>query len=498
MAVTAGLTLSNDRLGTGASWKPSLPLAVGLVVFLCLANVNGLPLLADPDSHWHIAVGRWILEHRAVPWTDIHSFTLPGQPWIAKEWLSQVLMAGAFDLGGWAGVSLLGATAFAVTSAMLLRLLLQHLRPLPALLFTGAAFVMMTSHFLARPFALAFPFMLWWVSGLIRAVEEKRAPEPILLVAMLFWANLHGGFTMGLLLGGAFGLEALVNGKDLAERKQIFIDWLKFGVAAVLVSCINPYGAQSILVTVQIFGLGDALALIDEWRSPDFQSQPLTELILLVGLYLILSRGVKLPIMRTLIVLGLVHMFLQHVRNAELLALLAPLAIAPVLARDWPAIARDPEGAALFGRFAGPASLKAIGLVLLVATIYAAGLVRFGGVKPPEATMPTAALQFAREAGLTKGRVLNHYGYGGYLLSQGIPTFIDGRGELFGGDFIKKYVDAVHLRGDDPEVLQKTLAKYGIDWTLLLKEQPANKLLATMPGWRKAYSDDKATVYVRG
>ena len=496
MAVSSGLSLSPDRSASPASWMPSLPLAIGLVVFIALANVRGLPLLADPDSHWHIAVGHWILQHGAVPTVDTYSFTLPGQPWIAKEWLSQVVMALAYDIGGWGGVVVLAAAAFGVTSAVLLRLLRQDLRPVPALLFTAAAFVMMGSHFLARPFALAFPFMLLWAAGLIRAVEERRAPRPILLLVMLVWANLHGGFTMGLLLGAAFGLEALVNGADFAERKKIFVDWLKFGVAALLVSCITPYGVGSFFVTFQIFGLGDALALIDEWKSPDFQTQPLTELILLVGLYLVLARGVKLPVMRTLIVVGLVHMFLRHVRNAELLATLAPLAIAPVLASAWPGIRRDEAGKMLFGGLAAPASFRAIGLGLLFATVYAAVLVRFAGIRPPEATMPSAAIEFVRESGL-KGRVLNHYGYGGYLISLGIPTFIDGRGELFGGEFIKKYVEAVHLRGDDPQVLQNTLERYKIDWTLLLKEQPANKLLATLPGWRRAYADDKTVIFVR-
>ena len=45
----------------------SLPLLIGFVVFVALANINGLPLLADPDSHWHITVGNWILQHGAVP-----------------------------------------------------------------------------------------------------------------------------------------------------------------------------------------------------------------------------------------------------------------------------------------------------------------------------------------------------------------------------------------------------------------------------------------------
>jgi hypothetical protein len=46
-------------------------------------------------------------------------------------------------------------------------------------------------------------------------------------------------------------------------------------------------------------------------------------------------------------------------------------------------------------------------------------------------------------------------------------------------------------------VLQKTLEKYKIDWTLLLKDQAANKLLATLPGWRRAYADDKTVIFVR-
>src|SRR6476661_190361 len=125
MAVSLGLSLSPDRPVSRSPWAVSLPLAVGFAVFLALANLRGLPLLADPDSHWHVTVGHWIMQHRSVPTIDAYSFTMTGQPWIAKEWGSQVLMALAYDVGGWAGVVALAAAAFGVTSALLLRLLLQ-------------------------------------------------------------------------------------------------------------------------------------------------------------------------------------------------------------------------------------------------------------------------------------------------------------------------------------------------------------------------------------
>jgi hypothetical protein len=497
VAIASDLSFARSPVAGRSPWALSLPLLIGLVVFVVLANPSGLPLLADPDSHWHIAVGNWILQHRTVPTADAYSYTFTGRPWIAKEWGSQVLMALAYKAAGWSGVVALCAAAFGITSAVLLRLLLQHIRPLPALLFTAAALSMTASHCLARPFALAFPFMLWWVAGLIRAVEERRAPDPVLLMAMLVWANLHAGFTFGLMLTGVFAFEALVGGRDLAERKMIFRGWLKFAGAALLVSCITPYGAGSILVTFRILGMSDALALIAEWKSPDFQAQPLMEAVLLIALYLVLARGVKLPLMRVLIVIGLMHMFLHHVRYAELLATLAPLAIAPVLARDWPAMRRDPAEKGLLDACSGPAGRNMLALSLVLGIVYIGALARFGRIQPPDDTAPTAALAFAREAGLTEGRVLNHYGYGGYLISVGIPTFIDGRGELFGGEFIRKYAEAIHLTGGDPNLLGSMLERWDISWTLLLRNEPANKLLARLPGWQPAYADDKAMIFVR-
>ena len=496
MAVTSGLSLSPDISvkPVRSLWTPSWPLLMGLVAFVCLAFSVSQPLLGDPDTHWHITVGNWILQHHAVPRVDIYSYTFAGQPWIAKEWLSQLLLAGAYDIGGWGGVVVLAAAAVATTFALLLRFLLRDLTPFPALLFTVAAFTLSSTHFLARPHVLAFPVMVWWVAGLVRAVEERRAPKPVLLIAMLLWANLHGGFTLGFVLAGALGLDALIGARDATERRTLFVAWAKFGVATFLAACITPYGPESMLVTLRIFNLGDALSVISEWRSPNFQEQPMQELLLLLAIYLALSRGLKLPLIRLLIVIGLVHLFLRYARNAELLAMLAPLVIAPVLVRQWPSLPRVLAD----GRFAAlarPAGRGVVALCLGVTALLAVGLVRFGGVTAPEATTPMAALKFAREAGL-KGHVFNHYGYGGFLIESGIPTFIDGRGELFGGDFINRYVDAAFLRGKGTP-LETILDEFKIEWTFLSKDMPANKLLARLPGWRLAYSDDEATIFVR-
>jgi hypothetical protein len=88
--------------------------------------------------------------------------------------------------------------------------------------------------------------------------------------------------------------------------------------------------------------------------------------------YLALSRGLKLPFIRLLIVIGLVHLFLRYARNAELLATLAPLAIAPLLARRWPSLRPDEQATGRLTALARPA-----GSAALAAGLGLAGL--FGG-----------------------------------------------------------------------------------------------------------------------
>jgi hypothetical protein len=58
-------------------------ITAGALYLLLLAV--GAKLLNDPDTYWHLAVGRWILDHGAVPHSDPFSFTMTGAPWIAKE-----------------------------------------------------------------------------------------------------------------------------------------------------------------------------------------------------------------------------------------------------------------------------------------------------------------------------------------------------------------------------------------------------------------------------
>src|SRR3984885_12213860 len=72
-----------------------------------------------------------------------------------------------------------------------------------------------------------------------------------------------------------------------------------------------------------------ALSMLSEWKSIDFQQLSMVELWLLAMLGVVLVRGIKLPPVRALLVLLLFAMSLQHARNGDLLAFIAPLLAAP-------------------------------------------------------------------------------------------------------------------------------------------------------------------------
>ncbi|HXW26249.1 MAG TPA: hypothetical protein VEK73_16010 [Xanthobacteraceae bacterium] len=469
-----------DREGRRASLRASLPLAVAAGTYALLLAL-GARLLNDPDVYWHLAVGQWIVAHGAFPHVDVFSQTMAGAPWIAKEWLSQLLYAGAFGVAGWPGVVVLAAAASAAAFALLARFLLQKLAPAAALALVGAAFVLAAPHLVARPHALALPVMVAWVGTLLNAAENRRAPPLALVPLMSLWANLHGGFLLGLALVAPIALEAWWNAGS--ERRGVAVRWAGFALLALLAACITPYGPESIAVALRILRLGGALSIIGEWQPQDFARFDGFEACLLLGLAVALYRGVVLPPLRILMLLGLVHLALAHARNAEVLGLLGPLFVAAPLAAHGSA----PAGDATHPR----AIADAVVVAMLAALTWA--LASTGAWAPRAQISPAAAVAAIKAKGA--GPILNDYDFGGYLIHAGLKPFIDGRTELYGEAFTVRHHRAVTLESVDDFV--RLIDENGIAVTLLNPATPAVGLLDRMGEWERLYADDVAVVHVR-
>jgi hypothetical protein len=441
-------------------------------------------LLADPDTYSHIALGRWILVHHAAPSSDPLSQAMHGKPWIAFEWLSQVAYATAYALGGWLTVVALAAAAAATAFGLLTRFLLREWQPIPTLIALLAALVLVSPHILARPHMLALPLMVAWIAALIRAVDTGRIPSWWLLPIMTVWANLHGSFTFGLAMIGPIAVEAVWNASH-SERWRVAQQWIWFGLLALAAACLNPYGPEMILVTVRTIALGKALTTITEWQPQNFSHIGPFEIIMLAGFGLALYRGVKLPPLRILMLLGVLHLSLSQVRQADLLGLLAPLLLARPLAPQLGV--RATSGIAADVRIGAWLPVSAA-LMLIAVTGF--GAIRHD-ITPPAKITPTNALKLIDIA--KDGPILNDYGFGGYLDFVGIPPFIDGRGELYGPKFMLRYNQALNLE-NLPDFLH-LLKQYRIGVTLLRPNTPAVALLDRLPDWQRVYSDNVAIVH---
>lgn len=473
-----------ERL-TPATLRVSLPLWVAAAIYALLLALGGM-LLNDPDTYWHIAVGEWIVEHRAFPHVDPFSATVAGAPWIAKEWLSQLLFAGAHAVAGWSGVVVLAAFAIASAFALLAYFLLQKLAPVPALTLVGAGFVLASTHCLARPHALALPLMVVWAGVLMNAVDHRRSPPLALVPVMTLWANLHGSFTLGLALVAPLACEAWWSAG--ATRRETALRWIGFGVLALIAACVTPYGWEPILVAWRMLGLREVTSLINEWQPQDFSRIGGFEACLLLGLGFALYRGIVLPPLRLALLLGLFQLALSQSRHAEVLGLLAPLVLAQPLA---PRVGSTEERA---DDPSAPSSSLASGALVACLVALTCALAGTRGWAPPARIWPVAAVNAIKAHNAEP--ILNDYKYGGYLIYTGVKPFIDGRtDQLYVDGLLLRYYRAVALQNVSDFV--HLLDEYGINATLLDPETPAVGLLDRMSEWQRVYADDVAIVHVR-
>jgi hypothetical protein len=477
---TSRMTSQALPLAAARPLRISVPVLAWLGVYALLL-IAGNQLLRDPDTYWQIAVGNRIVDHRTVPTIDVYSWTMAGQPWISTQWLAQVALAASFNQFGWPGPVMLTAMAAAAAFGLLARALSRHLAPTIVLALLLAALSLTMQHLLARPHVLAMPVMVAFVGGLIAALDQRRAPSLLLLPLMTLWANMHGGFILGLALIAPLGIGAAW-AVPAAARRSMLARWVVFGLLAVGCACVTPYGWDAILAARRILNLGQALALIGEWRPADFSHPGTLEITLLGGIALMLWRGFTLSPLRIVLLCGLMFMALRAVRNAEVLALLAPMLLARPLAAQSGA---EPPSRA-------PSRPRPVTALFFAAALTAA-LLPLRPYSPSEFAAPRAAVEVLKAQGLA--RVLNDYDFGGYLIAQGVTPYIDGRTELYGE---ARMVAHNNFSGaQNPDDFFSIIADPRIEATLLRPESAATRLLDHLDGWRRIYADELAVIHRR-
>jgi len=469
-----------------------LPLIFAIGIYsLIIAHASAV--LRDPDTLWHIAIGHWIIVHATVPDRGIFSATMANAPWIDQEWFAEILMAWGYDHFGFAALAVGTALSEAAAIAILLRVLLGILTPLHAMFASVLAGALWFPHLLARPYILTIPILVMWVAALVRARSEDRAPSLWWGLLIVLWANLHGSFMFGIGLAALFAAEAVLIAPGWHGRVRAARDWGCFGVLALGAALITPYGLHGLLFPFHMINM-TVLAYIGEWQGVNFSQTSAMPfgLWLLTILFASLSLGWRLQPTRIGMLLLLVTMTLKHARYMELLGAVSSLLLAPSLRLQLERHGAVTKVDRLMAALARPGDWRAIVIGTIVVVVSTVTL-RDGNPQPRSALFPAAAVAEVNSKHL-KGPVFNSYQFGGYLIFSGIDPFVDGRAELYGDAFVKRYIDAVQLTNDQ---LTELLNDYGIIWTIFVPTTPAVTLMDHLPGWQRLYTDSAAVVHVR-
>src|SRR5262245_43571971 len=513
-AVSRGRPGRPGRATTPAAPAPALPLRHPAMIDALAVALAGVAasvtfVLFETDVWQHLLVGKaiWSLGH--VPTTQLWTWSSYGDPEVNSAWLFRVIIWKVWSWGGvwglqiWRWVTTLAA--FALLWATARRLGARGFAAVPVMIACVLVYRLRSQ---IRPETLASVYLalaLW----ILETRRRKRAGDATaadrtawLPVLALAWANTHISYFLGFALLGIHWLDEQVaawRGDRAARPNRLLV----IGVVSVLASLINPFGWRAL---VQPFDF----AL--HWRNePMFTSIGELQHLPLVAL---LWNGV--PFVMVLWPLLLVWRALRRGPDlAETLSFVFFAAIAwssmrflgyvslvavPYLARDlddWVAARRWPVWSASPWVRAGLVGAACMALGWRAWTAPVAGI----GVGIDERYVPVRAADWI-QANDVRGRMFNHFHFGGYLLYRFWPD----RGRL---PFARIHPEALRREDrlgyeaarTDPAGWYALDQRHRFDYAVLYRRQLGGDVVLDVldadPGWALVFVDDVAAIYVR-
>jgi hypothetical protein len=448
----------------------------------------------DPDLWWHIKVGQDILTTHHWPTSDPFSYTVAGNPWMAYEWLGDVLLGSVARFGGLLGLQVL---LFVLASIVILALYgyttLRSGNSKAGFVSSGLLCSLAFASFNLRPQMLGYLFLVLTLIILERFRQGREKTLWFLPVLFVLWVNTHGSFIIGigvLLVYLAAGLLEFhlggIESRRWSPSQRIKLELVFLLSIAVLP--LTPYGSKVAVYPFDMaFGQPVNVANVLEWQPMPFSIAG-GKLFLGVLIAFLLAQMLfqfTWRLAEAILFLGGIAMACLHVRFLMLFVPFAAPILAVMLARWLPPYERKKDHPVL----------NAILMTAVVIAMVRYFPTRAGIEKITGDTYPVRAVEYLRQHPVP-GPMFNTYGYGGYLVGM-FPeqkVFIDGRGDLYErAGIFSEYLEVANLK---PAAFQ-VLRAHGIQSCLLENKEPLATVLAAQPDWERRYSDGVSVLFVR-
>ena len=458
--------------------------------------------LDDADFWWHLKTGQYIIDNGTIPRSDFFSFTNYGKPWVAHEWLSEVV----FYLGySWLGYGFLIFT-FAVIAVLAFWLVTRRLDSHPFIfapaMLLGIWSILPTIGVRPRVFTLLFSAIYLALLDSFRR-DEKGWFIWLTVPLMAIWVNLHGGFLIGFALIG-FGIVGLLL-DTLIEKQSITGTGNRLRtLSLVLVSCavaglLNPHGWRIYFFPFEVFSSPILMDTVRDWVSPNFHQPgmfPLALLILLTIAALALSPKRPRP---SEVLLFLVTLFatLKSNRHMAILALVA----VPLIIRYLQHWISSLASTAAFNPRPRQASSRAtvfvaIGLLLpLLMFVPKLAAEVYGPPKQNVVRVPIKAVEYLKANGISGSTFTESNMWGGYLIwaAPANPVYIDGRLDMYGGEFVSEFINIVSGK----VAWEEPFARHQVQNVMTRAKSHLARSFQESPEWQQLYEDEMAVVFSR-
>jgi hypothetical protein len=484
--------------------------AVALALFSWLVSFHPM---RSADLWWHLAAGRWIVTHRAIPYTDPFSYT--GGRWLNHEWFADVIYHRWSAMGGVSGLVYWYWAVIALTGLLLFWLC----RRLGAAAWASA----LAAGFSLATAAVVFeirPHLYSLVLYLVLLLATLTAPRfPVWLPALfLVWVNLHAGFIFGLLVLALVLLLRTADGTRARGGAAVWAvlrsQWRDFLVVLTcgLATLANPFGYH-----VFEFPLRYALERhspfreLKEWLpafSPEGVRSPLLlwlMLLFVIAAAMIIRRAPKRSLTTAPVFLGVLTLLmnLHSGRFISLFAASAALTTSQALTRPRPLRQTPaPRKTSALSAVGLLPPLVAIAIVVTCLSRYPLGSPAFPHLVSLE-SFPIDTLDFVVKNQLL-GKVFSYLGWGGYVSYRthgGMRVYIDSRGDTVYPDRIFNDYRAVQYElGGWVDVVESS----GADYFLWLNLETPQVQLISQPDillatgrWTLLHKDVVSTLLVR-
>jgi hypothetical protein len=473
-----------------------------LVTLLASLGWYGLRLkvcILDLDIWWHLKVGNWIVQNRAVPHAGILSRSAATMPWVAYSWGYEVLLSRAYSWFGLVGVGLLGiflTLAVAYTVFWMLFRLSRHFWGACVLAtITCSAFLF---NLLPRPVFLSMVLFMVALTLILEAQRSKRIQTLYWLPPIfVLWANVHIQFIYGLfLLGLLLGVNLLGLTTESLKIKPAWLCFRRLPIqplaavfaASILGTCIGPYSFRLYQVIYQYSTAQLPYALIQELQPINFRfADHYVQLLLTATGFFAVGWQKKIdPFKLALLIIASVVAY-RTMRDSWFICVVAAACIADTV--------RATESEA--DRPASRLEMAGLGVVLMVILLLLArneGFTERGLDDTVSGSFPVRAVNFVRQSNLP-GPLYNSFDWGGFLIwyLPDYPVVIDGRNDLYGDELDRRFVAVEN--GDASYATEPYLDHSGI--VLLRKGLLLADRLNNDPRFRLIYEDQLAVVFVR-